>query len=125
MSKQVSAWGLRIDVAEDAISVVGLPGVKGSLTAKEGAYKYVTEDGQVHSGTAPSGEAWDTKTALRYALLSYRNNLNAAISNAAWPRERGTAARKSRVEELAKMQQETNALLLTLMKRLGGTDNAK
>jgi hypothetical protein len=125
-AKNATVWGLRIDVAEESITIVGLPGVKGALTARQGGYRYTTEDGAVHAGNAPAGEQWDVKTALRYGLLSYRNQLNAAISAAAWPRERGTAARKSRVEELAKMQQETNALLLQLMKRFNqGTDQGK
>jgi hypothetical protein len=127
-AKNATVWGLRVEVAEESISIVGLPGVKGALTAREGAYRYTTEDGQVHSGTAPQGESWDVKTALRYGLLSYRNNLNAAISQAAWPRERGTTARKSKVDELARLQAETNAMLMMLMKRFNqdqGKDQGK
>jgi hypothetical protein len=113
-------WGLSVETSADGqvVRVVGLPGINGALEARHGAYKFVTEDGAVHNGKSPSEQEWDTRTSLRYALLAYRNMLNAAISNAAWPRTRGQGnARKSRVEELARLQAETNAMLMALVKR--------
>jgi hypothetical protein len=116
-------WGLSVTTTDKEVRVVGLPGVSGELVAYNGGYKFVTEDGASHSGRAPSGQEWDIRTSLRYALLAYRNMLNAAIANTAWPRQRGQAQRTSRVAELARMQEQTNALLLQLMKRFGEQGN--
>jgi hypothetical protein len=110
-----TVWGLRVEAQEDVVRISGLPGVNGALEARHGAYKFVTEDGQAHKG---NDQQWDLRTSLRYALLSYRNALNAAISNAAWPRQRGQTTRTSRVAELARLQEQTNAMLLQLMARL-------
>jgi hypothetical protein len=111
-------WGLSVNATDKEVRIVGLPGIDGELVAYVGGYKFVTEDGATHAGKAPSDQQWDLRTSLRYSLLAYRNLLNAAISNAAWPRTRGQGnARKSRVEELARLQAETNAMLMALVKR--------
>jgi hypothetical protein len=123
MGGKTVVWGLSVTATDKEVRIVGLPGVSGELVAYNGGYKFVTEDGATHAGKAPSDQQWDLRTSLRYSLLAYRNLLNSAISNAAWPRQRGQAQRTSRVAELARMQEQTNALLLQLMKRFGEQGN--
>jgi hypothetical protein len=115
MASKVSVWGLAIAVDADRIAIDGLPGVSGSLVATKGGYSYRI-DGEEHKG---SDAAWDIRTALRYALLSYRNQLNAAIVEAAYPRQRGSQSqRQSRIAELERLQSETNAMLAQLLAQL-------
>jgi hypothetical protein len=115
MASKVTAWGLGIVVDGETITIDGLPGVKGSLSATKGGYAYQTIDGESHAGNDPQ---WDTRTALRYALLSYRNQLNAAIVAAAYPRQRAQTQRQSRIAELERLQSETNAMLAQLLAQL-------
>jgi hypothetical protein len=88
------------------------------------AYKIEWLDGaQPSSG---KNESWDSRTLLRYALLAYRNGLNARLSEAIWPREsRVRNQRASLIRELAQQQAQQQALLLALAKKLGALEPGK
>jgi hypothetical protein len=119
MSGKAVVWGLSVATTDKEVRVVGLPGVSGELVAYLGGYKFTTEDGASHQGKAPADQQWDIRTSLRYALLAYRNQLNAAIVAAAYPRQRAQTQRSSRIAELEKLQAETNAMLAQLLQQIG------
>jgi hypothetical protein len=114
-----------IERKNDTVVISGLAYAK-RVVADFGnhAYRIEWEDGgQVATGR---NEQWDERTTLRYALLAYRNGLNARISEAIWPREtRVRSSRTSLIRELAEQQQQQQALLLALAKKLGAVEPGK
>jgi hypothetical protein len=117
--------GVKVERKDNTVTITGLA-YAARLIADfdKSAYRVEWADGA--SPATGTNQAWDERTTLRYALLAYRNGINARLAEAIWPREaRVRAQRGSLLKELAEQQAQQQALLLALARKLGAVEPGK